>query len=171
MLIRRLVELAPAVLVTVPAGDERTIAALAELTARPEPAKGNVRSRAVHAATPGDATALGHLRSYLFAETAPPEAAHAGEAEFFSAPGEGRESVEIARQSSRKHAGARRSIAWRSCSRLRTSTRNLIETALGRAGFRHSSPAADAAGRRSSSCSSAPSKVSARRFAQLPVAR
>src|SRR5262249_17514040 len=48
--------------------------------------------------TSADASALGHLRAYLFADAAPREPARAGEAEFFSAPGEGRESVEIARR-------------------------------------------------------------------------
>ena len=46
----------------------------------------------------GGASALAHLREYLFAEAAPAGPAEPGEAVFFSAPGEGREAVEIARR-------------------------------------------------------------------------
>ncbi|PWU22462.1 MAG: PD-(D/E)XK nuclease family protein [Candidatus Rokuibacteriota bacterium] len=84
-----LLALSPAALITVAAGDDRTLRMLQELGARCDP-------RETTAAP--DTSALAHLRAYLFSETAPVEAARSGEAVFFSAPGEGREAVEIARR-------------------------------------------------------------------------
>jgi ATP-dependent helicase/nuclease subunit B len=73
--------------VTVPSGDARTLDELA--LQAPE---------ALEAHEPTDVRALVRLQKHLFAETAPP----AGEADdsvvLFSAPGEGREAVEIARR-------------------------------------------------------------------------
>ncbi len=84
-----LLALSPSVLVTVPTGDDRTLQALEELGAR----------RETPSPSPGaDGSALTHLRTYLFAGTAPGEPGPPGEAVFFSAPGEGRESIEIARR-------------------------------------------------------------------------
>jgi ATP-dependent helicase/nuclease subunit B len=81
-----LIALAPAVLATVPAGDEGTLEAWRELGARVafEPA---VES----------ASDLARARGFLFAPAAPAARATAG-VSFFSAPGEGREAVEIARR-------------------------------------------------------------------------
>ena len=114
-----LAALAPATLVTVPTGDERTLASLAKLAATPEahsvaaPAGRQTRASADLSAmgldvaregrrdvarAPGDAAALARLRTHLFSEAVPAGAAPAGEAVFFSAPGEGREAVEIARR-------------------------------------------------------------------------
>src|SRR2546426_2747839 len=77
-----LVTVSPSVLVTVPAGDDRTREALRELGARPS---------GPSAGAPGEGSALAHLRTYLFSERAPVSEAPSGEAVFFSAPGEGRE--------------------------------------------------------------------------------
>lgn len=45
-----------------------------------------------------DASDLAALRRHLFADTVPPQRERAGDVEFYSAPGEGREAVEIARR-------------------------------------------------------------------------
>jgi hypothetical protein len=77
---------APAALATVPAGDQRTLAHL------PPGLAGAVEVR-----DDGDTTALARARRHLFAEDAP-----AGEPDesvtFFSAPGEAREAIEVARR-------------------------------------------------------------------------
>src|SRR5262245_59122314 len=125
--VSRLVEQAPSVLVTVPAGDERTLEALRELGTGHEP---STRDEAAD-----DPSALSHLRSYLFAEAAPRQLAREGEAEFFSAPGEGRESVEIARRILEE---ARRGTPFDQIAVLLRAPHvyaSLLETALTRAGI------------------------------------
>src|SRR6185503_19379056 len=78
---------APHVLATVPRGDRPSIARLAGLGAEAE-----------HTEESGDGD-LSSLRRYLFeAELEPPPRASDGSLELFSAPGEGRECVEIARR-------------------------------------------------------------------------
>jgi hypothetical protein len=77
----------PAVLATVPAGDEATLEALHSLGARERSAGG--------ADPAGD---LARARAFLFTAAAPPPAEAGGDVRFFSAPGEGREAVEIARR-------------------------------------------------------------------------
>jgi hypothetical protein len=78
--------LAPRVLVTVPFGDVATLQALATLGLEPEVLEQK-----------GDSDLVA-LRRYLFAKSEPPERTATGEVRFFSAPGEGRECVEIARR-------------------------------------------------------------------------
>jgi ATP-dependent helicase/nuclease subunit B len=78
--------LAPRVLVTIPFGDIATLQRLATLGLEPEVLEQT-----------GD-TDLVALRRYLFARSQPPAREPAGDVRFFSAPGEGRESVEIARR-------------------------------------------------------------------------
>jgi CRISPR/Cas system-associated exonuclease Cas4 (RecB family) len=84
---------APAALVTVPAGDERTLRALAELGVTPAPAGGAETERGT-----SENSGLFRLREYLFSQTAPSLPPSTDDAVFFSAPGEGREAVEIARR-------------------------------------------------------------------------
>ena len=120
-----LVARAPAAFATVPEGDERTRRAWARMGAAPSAARGAA----------GDGSALGHLRSYLFSDTAPVEAAPAGEAVFFSAPGEGREAVEIAR---RVLEEARDGTPFDRIGILLRAPQiygGLLETALGRGGI------------------------------------
>jgi ATP-dependent helicase/nuclease subunit B len=78
--------LAPRVLITIPFGDVATLAKWQTLGLEPEvlPQTGD--------------SDLAALRRYLFARSQPPEREPAGDVRFFSAPGEGRESVEIARR-------------------------------------------------------------------------
>lgn len=81
-----LVQRSPGALVTVPSGDART---LAELEKRGLPVE--------HLEQEGD-TDLTRLSKYLFSVDPPSERARTGELFWFSAPGEGRECVEIARR-------------------------------------------------------------------------
>jgi hypothetical protein len=92
--VEALIARSPAALVTVPAGDDATLGAVQGLVARErpgEPAGGG------HAA-PDDAGDLARARRFLFAAGTPPAGASSGSVVFFSAPGEGRETVEIARR-------------------------------------------------------------------------
>jgi len=119
----------PSVLVTMPAGEERTREALAALGARPEPASGPVPTLGV------DAPALEHLRTFLFAPAAPAGRARDGDVVFFSAPGEGREAVEIAR---RLLEEAREGTPFDQMAVLLRAPQlysSLVETALARAGI------------------------------------
>jgi CRISPR/Cas system-associated exonuclease Cas4 (RecB family) len=112
---------APAAFATVPAGDRPTLTAFASA--------GPVDD------LDGDEPAgLDRVRRYLFAASAPPPAEPLPEVELFSAPGEGRESVEIARRVLRE---ARRGVAF---DRMAIAVRapqhyaGLLEHALERAG-------------------------------------
>jgi ATP-dependent helicase/nuclease subunit B len=110
---------------TVPAHDQLTLAALARIGA-------SVTSRDDGAET-GD---LASLRRHLFSDAAPPERALDGGLEVFSAPGEGREAVEIAR---RILAEARRGVRFDEIAILvRTPHQyhGLLEHALDRAGIK-----------------------------------
>ena len=87
-LVEALIAVSPAVLATVPAGDDATLDALRSLGAR------EVREE-----PPGaDAGDLARARHFLFAAATPPPVTARGDVLFFSAPGEGREAVEIARR-------------------------------------------------------------------------
>jgi RecB family exonuclease len=77
---------APSTLVTIPFGDIATLQRLATLGLEPEVLEQK-----------GDSDLVA-LRRYLFAKSEPPERSATGEVRFFSAPGEGRECVEIARR-------------------------------------------------------------------------
>lgn len=87
----------PAILATIPAGDESSVAAYRQIA--------DEFSCCVETAT----TSLDRVQHYVFGAT--PESCYAedGKVQFFSAPGEGRECVEIAR---RIQAAARSGIAF-----------------------------------------------------------
>ena len=113
---------APDTLITVPDGDVPTLDALRTLAA-PVSLDGD------------DAAGLDRLRRHLFAATAPPAGDPLEEVELFSAPGEGRESVEIARRVLRE---ARRGVPFdRMAIALRAPQQyaGLLEHALERAGI------------------------------------
>src|SRR6185295_6992680 len=86
-LIVALLARAPEAMVTFPDGDERTRDALARL--------GSLETESDAAAPDSD---LWHLRHYVFTNLRPPERARRGDVRLFSAPGEGREAVEIVRR-------------------------------------------------------------------------
>ena len=75
-------------LAIVPDGDTRALAALAGM--------GGVLEIVADAAAPG--SDLAHLRTHLFASERPPLRERTGDVRLFSAPGEGREAVEIVRR-------------------------------------------------------------------------
>ena len=126
-LVEALVARAPAALATIPDGDTRTRQALAPL--------GDVeRGHRGDAGGGGDASGLDHVREHLFAATTPPRRDPIDAVELFSAPGEGRESVEIARRVLRE---ARRGVPFdRMAIALRAPQHyaGLLEHALERAG-------------------------------------
>ncbi len=114
---------AASVFATVPAHDDVTVAALAE-------AGGTVTS-----GEPEERGDLASLRRYLFSDEAPPRRDLDGALQVFSAPGEGRESVEIAR---RILSEARRGVRFDEIAILvRTPQQyhGLLEHALDRAGI------------------------------------
>jgi RecB family exonuclease len=94
--VEALTAVSPATLVTIPAGDDATLDAVRGLAARDrrdEEADGDGAGR--HDADGSDLT---RARAFLFAAATPPLGAARGDVLFFSAPGEGRETVEIARR-------------------------------------------------------------------------
>jgi CRISPR/Cas system-associated exonuclease Cas4 (RecB family) len=81
-----LVQQSPQVMITVPAGDASAVSQLE---------KRDVRVQVVEEAEQNDLT---QLARYLFSQEPPPERIRTGELVWFSAPGEGRECIEIARR-------------------------------------------------------------------------
>ena len=115
----------------------------------------------------GGASALAHLREYLFAEAAPAGPAEPGEAVFFSAPGEGREAVEIARRIAEEARGGTPFDRMAVLLRAPQVYSSLFETALasrGHPGLLRAGRAAPGSrpGAPSCSCSTARSRSSRR---------
>src|SRR6266536_825624 len=81
-----LAQQSPQVMITIPAGDASAVSQLK---------KRGVRVQVIEEAEPNDLT---QLARYLFSKEPPPERRRTGELVWFSAPGEGRECVEIARR-------------------------------------------------------------------------
>ncbi|HEY2917939.1 MAG TPA: PD-(D/E)XK nuclease family protein, partial [Candidatus Binatia bacterium] len=81
-----LVQQSPQVMITVPAGDASAVSQLE---------KRGVQLEVIEEAAQNDLT---QLARYLFSKEPPPERTRTGELVWFSAPGEGRECVEIARR-------------------------------------------------------------------------
>jgi ATP-dependent helicase/nuclease subunit B len=123
-LVKALIARAPAACVTIPEGDARTLAAL------PQPPSAGAGWAEVE---PG--SALERVQQYLFAPSPPPATDPIDAVELFSAPGEGREAVEIARRILRE---ARRGVPFdRMAIALRAPQQyaGLLEHALERAGI------------------------------------
>ena len=161
-LLNGLLGIAPHVTATVPAGDEATLDAFA---------RAGISARTV----PGEAKGtLGHLQRHLFAP-APPASAGASawgdEVRLFSAPGEGREAVEIAR---RVLAEAARGVPFDQMAVLLRAPHTyfgLVEHAFARAGvpawFDRGTRRPDPAGRAFLALlACADERLSARRFAE-----
>jgi CRISPR/Cas system-associated exonuclease Cas4 (RecB family) len=154
-----LVQQSPQVMITVPAGDSTAVSRLA---------KRGVRIQIVDEAEHNDLTQLAH---YLFSKEPPPERTRTGELIWFSAPGEGRECVEIARRILKE---AIRDVRFDEMAIVIRSTQQytgLLEHALARAGvpayFERGTRRPDPAGRAFLAVlSCATEKFSAKRFAE-----
>jgi hypothetical protein len=100
---RRLVEALVAgrerVLWTIPAGDDRSRRAASALGFAPLPPPAAAAPRSSGPSGSADAdSSLARLREYVFSEATPPPGDPGDSVQFFSAPGEARESVEIVRR-------------------------------------------------------------------------
>jgi ATP-dependent helicase/DNAse subunit B len=160
-LVAALVARAPEALVTVPAGDGRTRDALLQLGGQervgddPEPTE----------------RSLDRLRAHLFTDGTPPSGDPDEHVEFFSAPGEGRECVEIARKVA---AAARDGVPFDEIAvflRAPAGYAALLETAFRRAGvpayFARGTTRPDPAGRAFLALLTCKAeRLSARRFAE-----
>ena len=117
-----LVQQSPEVVITVPAGDASAVSQLE---------KRGVRLEILEEAEQNDLTQVAH---HLFSREPPPERTRTGELLWFSAPGEGRECVEIARRILKE---AERGVRFDEMAILLRSTQQyvgLLEHALTRAG-------------------------------------
>jgi CRISPR/Cas system-associated exonuclease Cas4 (RecB family) len=118
-----LVQQSPQAVITVPAGDTSAASQLE---------KHGVRLQVTEEAGQNDLTQLAH---YLFSKEPPPERTRTGELVWFSAPGEGRECVEIARRILKEAA---RGVRFDEMAIVIRSTQQYIgvlEHALARAGI------------------------------------
>ena len=121
--LKALMDASPAVLATVPFGDGAALERFKSIGIDPDVKEQKGTSDLVA------------LRRYLFARTRPPAREQAGDVRFFSAPGEGRECVEIAR---RILAEARNGVPFDEIAVVLRSPQRylgLLEHALGRAGI------------------------------------
>jgi hypothetical protein len=162
-LVGALASAAPRALATVPAGDARTVEALESMGARRRPARPRPRA---------GRSGLERLREHLFSDEAPPPPeADDASVKFFSAPGEAREAVEIARNLLDE---ARAGVAFDDMAVLLRSPETyapLLETAFRRAGlpvwFARESRRPDPSGRAFLALLACRSEgLSARRFAE-----
>jgi len=172
--IAALVARAATATITVPAGDVRTLSALSMMgvafvsddDGSGQGAPGRSRGRRVHAHT-----ALERLQAHLFSPEPPPAGAIDESVSLFSAPGEGRETVEIAR---RVLAEADRGVPFDDIAILLRAPHTyfgLLEHALARAGvpvwFERGTRRPDPAGRAFLALlACADEHLSARRFAE-----
>ncbi len=118
-----LVQQSPQVMITVPGGDA---------SAQSQLEKRGARLQIIEEAEQNDLT---HLARYLFSKDPPPERTRTGELVWFSAPGEGRECVEIARRILKE---ADRGVRFDEMAIVIHSTQQyvgLLEYALARAGI------------------------------------
>ncbi len=162
-LIRALAQASPESLATVPAGDESGLEAVT----------GTAAAAASHLpATPcHTSSALDRLKHHLFASDAPPAGEPDDEVHFFSAPGEARECVEVAR---RVLDEARAGVAFDRIGilvRVPSLYTSPLETALRRAGvpayFARGTSRPDPSGRALLSLlACASERLSAKRFAE-----
>ena len=109
---------APAILATVPDGDLATESVLTALGAQVDRRPDDAR----------EGTDLFHLRRHVFLSEPPPARSRAGDVRLFSAPGEGREAVEIVRRILDEAEPACRSTRWPSSCARRSSTSDCSNT-------------------------------------------
>jgi ATP-dependent helicase/nuclease subunit B len=132
---------ARAALATVPAGDEATLLTFS----------GDERSFDTIDDDAAPSTDLGRLRRHIFTVKPPPERSRAGDVQFFSAPGEPREALEIARRALDEAAAGVRFDEMAVCLRTPGQYLGLLEHAFERAGvpayFDHGTHRPDPSGR------------------------
>ena len=121
---RSVCERARAALATVPAGDDATLLALGGGTSTVDTIEDD--------ASPS--TDLGRLRRHIFTVQPPPERSRVGDVQFFSAPGEAREALEIARRALDEAAAGVRFDEMAVCLRTPGQYIGLLENAFDRAG-------------------------------------
>jgi CRISPR/Cas system-associated exonuclease Cas4 (RecB family) len=121
--VRHLIASAPETLITVPFGDLTTLAHLDSL------------SVPIETLVPAGDSDLSALRRSLFSTRQPPERAARGDVQLFSAPGEGRECVEIARRILQEAQGGVRFDEMAVFVRSPREYRGLLENAFERAGI------------------------------------
>ena len=124
-LVGAFVETSPAILITCPAGDLRTMHALRTL-----PSLKEIETKLIQGAS-----SLVRLSEYLFSDSVPPQGKMGDEIVFFSAPGEERECVEIARRIIEEAKAGVRFDQIAILLRNPGGYSALIETALRRAGI------------------------------------
>jgi hypothetical protein len=154
-----LVQQSPQVLITVSEGDASAVSQLE---------KRGVRLQIIEQAEPTD---LAQLARYLFSKEPPPERARTGELVWLSAPGEGRECVEIARRILKEADGGVRFDQMAIVIRSTQQYIGVLEHALARAGvpayFDRGTRRPDPAGRAFLAIlSCATENFSAKRFAE-----
>jgi hypothetical protein len=154
-----LIQKAPQVMITVPAGDNDAMRRLE---------KHGVQLRIIEEAQQNDLT---QLARYLFSQEPPPERSRTGELVWFSAPGEGRECVEIARRILKEADRGVRLDEMAIVIRSNQQYVGLLEHALSRAGipayFDRGTRRPDPTGRAFLAIlSCATEKFSAKRFAE-----
>ncbi len=155
--VRALVAAAGTVIVTIPQGDARTLAALVDIPREDAPRR--------------SATALDRLQTNLFATEPPSPASPDASVILFSAPGEGREAVEIARRMMQEAAGGVPFDQMAVLLRAPQTYLGVLEHALDRAGipawFHRGTRRPDSAGRALLALlACADEELSARRFAE-----
>jgi ATP-dependent helicase/nuclease subunit B len=154
-----LVQQSPQVMITAPAGDAPAVSQLE---------KREVRLQVIEEAGQNDLT---QLARYLFSKEPPPERTRTGELVWFSAPGEGRECVEIARRILKEADGGVRFDEMAIVIRSTQQYIGVLEHALARAGvpayFDRGTRRPDPAGRAFLAIlSCATENFSAKRFAE-----
>jgi len=159
--VEALISTVPEVLVTLPAEDAKSVAAIETL---PDAAK-----CIQQAAT--ERSALGRLRQYLFSEVKPPSGERDNQIRMVSAPGEGRECVEIARLILEEAHNGTRFDQIAVFLRSPATYSGLVDSALRRAGipafFSLGTSRPDPAGRALLALlACADEKLSAKRFAE-----
>jgi RecB family exonuclease len=161
----------PSALATLPAGDEETRRAFQVLAPRGESEPGAAPDPVPGAEPARPPRELHRARSFLFSRDAPPDTERRGEVMLFSAPGEHREAVEIARLALEE---ARKGVPFDHMAvllRARGAYTSLLEAALARADipayFAHGTARPDPAGRALITLlDSALEGLSAKRFAE-----
>jgi len=153
--VRAVIAAATSVIVTAPSGDSRTLDELGIAPAGP----------------PRGETALDRLQRYLFADETPPAGENDESVVLFSAPGEGRESIEIARRLLQEAAHGTAFDEMAVLLRAPQTYLSVLEHALDRAGipawFHRGTRRPDPAGRAMLALlACADEELSARRFAE-----